>query len=266
MPVRRSPVRMVAEQVYERLPATRRAIHLVNDLVNPPWFSGWGMTTHHAAPWEDRHDWAHFRQALQHVQEDFEHGLYEDTGITGATVDVLRWRHWMVSCSVRYASRFAEEELTLVECGVGDGLTAYFAGVEAEHEGAKWTLPCYDAWAEVKVDGGTKDYSATSLQRTQHNLRRFGDRVRYRQGYLPETLDGSAPQKVDYLSIDLNAAQPTIDVLDFFLPRLTSRAVVLFDDYGHIGYEATKEAVDAYVAGRPGVLMKSPTGQALWYV
>ncbi len=264
--MRRTPIRVVAEKVYERLPATRKAMHLVNDLVHPPWFSGWGMTTHHAAPWEDEHDWAHFREALRHVREDFEHGLHRDTGITGATVDVLRWRHWVVSCSVRYASRFNEGELALVECGVGDGLTAYFAAVEAEHERADYTLSCYDAWAEVTVDGGLKDYAATSLQRTQRNLHRFGEHVRYHPGYLPETLGASAPQKVDYLSIDLNAAQPTIDVLDFFLPRLTSRAVVVFDDYGHVGYDATKDAVDAYVAGRPGVLMKVPTGQALWYV
>lgn len=239
---------------------------MLNNVLHPPNFSGWGMTTQHTSPWEDAYDWAHFRDALEVVREQFEHGLVDDTGVSSATVDTLAWRHWFVSFSVRYACQFTtRDDTTLVECGVGDGLTALFACTEASRCGKGYTLHCYDVWGRVKVDDGVRDYSALSLERTRRNLARFDDHVRYHVGLIPDSFDADAPSVVNYLSIDLNAAAPTLATLDFFLPRLAPRAVVLFDDYGYKGYESTKTAVDEYFSHHPGLLLKLPTGQAAWF-
>jgi hypothetical protein len=40
---------------------------------------------------------------------------------------------------------------------------------------------------------------------------------------------------------------------------------VLFDDYGWSGYQDTKVAVDAFFAGKRGVLLPMPTGQAIFF-
>lgn len=226
-----------------------------------PSFSGWSMITHHALPWDDQ-EWAHFPRAVDHVQTVFEHGLKKDTGITSRNVHTLNWRHWVVAFSVRHAATFNEEPLTLVECGVGDGLTAFFAANEAEHLGRQYQLHCYDIWGEVDTDRAASEYGQLSLERTRRNL--AGRDVTYHPGAIPSTLDESAPTEVAYLSIDLNTAKPTVDALEFFLPRLTDRAVVLFDDYGHRGYEDTLRAVDRFFVGRRGSLLKMPTGQAIW--
>ncbi|MBA3819199.1 MAG: class I SAM-dependent methyltransferase [Deltaproteobacteria bacterium] len=260
-----SLLRDLAQRLYEHVPSSRAALHVLNNAMHPPTFSGWGMTTQHALPWDDAHDWGHFRQALQHVESEFEHGLRRDTGITAGTVGILGWRHWIVSCTVRYACYKTQGHVSLVECGVGDGLTAYFAANEAEHQRVAYSLDCYDTWEEVRVDDQERNYAALSLPRTQRNLSRFGDRVRYHQGLVPETLRAAAPELVNYLSIDLNAAEPTIAALDHFLPRMPARGAILFDDYGFVGYEATRRAVDDFLAEKPGVLQKLPTGQAVFY-
>lgn len=255
-------VRAILEWVYEHVPLLRPLMTRVNRAVMTPAFVGWGMLNFHALPWEDS-QWDHFRDAADHVRENFEHGLEEDTGVTPENVDTLRWRHWIVAFCVNYASRFASPELTMVECGVGDGLTAFFAGTEAEHAAADYELHCYDIWGAVDTDVKATSYGDLSLERTQRNLRDL--RVTYHPGAIPSTLDDTAPDKVNYLSIDVNSAVTTLAALEFFVPRLAPRGLILFDDYGHRAYDETRFAIDDFFAGRAGALLKLPTGQAIWF-
>jgi hypothetical protein len=221
------------------------------------------MATHHALPWEDDSEWAHFDAAAEQVRDTFEHGVQADTGVSSATVDGLRWRHWLVAFCVRHAAEFSSEPLSLVECGVGDGLSAYFACNEADHLRREYRFHAYDAWAEVATNHGVDSYRRLAVDRTRRNLKRF--EVEYHVGYLPETFDQSAPGSVHYLSIDLNAVEPTRAALEFFVPRLAPRAVVLFDDYGHARFEDQRRFIDEYCSLRPGALLKQPTGQAIWF-
>jgi O-methyltransferase len=257
-----SKVRAALERVYEGVPVVRPAMTAVNSTLHPPSFIGWGMSNYHALPWEDDPAWAHFNLAAEHVRERFEHGLKKDTAVTPANVDGLRWRHWVVAFCVRYACQFTAEPATLVECGVGDGLTAYFACNEAQHLGHTFTMDLYDAWAEGVNDVSAAGYGGLAQERTERNLRGFP--VTFHPGRIPGTLTDDAPTSVNYLSIDLNAATPTVDALEFFVPRLAPRAAVLFDDYGHRGYADTMKAVDKFFADKPGMLLKMPTGQAIW--
>jgi hypothetical protein len=235
----------------------------INYAVQRHSFTGWGMSTRHALPWADDPDWAHFRDAADHVREKFEHGLSGDTGVVPSTVDQLLWRHWIVAFAARHACIFADGPVTMVECGVGDGLTSYFACNEAEHLGRAYQLHAYDTWSRVETDRPEQSYADLEFERTQRNLGGFP--VIYHPGLIPDSLRDRPPDMVHYLSIDLNAAAPTVDALEFFAPRLARRPVILFDDYGHVGYEDTRKAVDAYFAGKPGSLMKVPTGQAIWF-
>ena len=147
-----SKFRATLEYVYENVPAMRPAMTAVNRAVKTPTFTGWGMSNHHALPWDDEQDWAHFREAADHVRDSFEHGLKKDTAVTPGNVDTLRWRHWVAAFSARYACSFTSGPVTLVECGVGDGLTAYFACNEAAHLGREYTMHCYDVWLPGRLD------------------------------------------------------------------------------------------------------------------
>ena len=102
---------------------------------------------------------------------------------------------------------------------------------------------------------------------TKKNLSEFGDNVIYHQGYIPSVCQNppNSPKSIVYLHIDLNSAMPTKDVLEFFYPRLVSGGVILFDDYGGIGYEDTRRVIDEYLSDKAGIIIKLPTGQAIYF-
>ena len=72
----------------------------------------------------------------------------------GATVEfvrVLSWRHFIVTWSVLWSARWNRgKELSLVECGVCDGMTDYFAMLALE--GAQFRFGLYDALAEMRTE------------------------------------------------------------------------------------------------------------------
>ena len=73
------------------------------------------------------------------------------------------------------------------------------------------------------------------------------------------------PDTIFYLHIDLNSAKPTEHALEFFYPRLVVGGVILFDDYGWDAYEDTKNTIENFFKDKPGLLMKIPTGQAIYF-
>ncbi len=73
------------------------------------------------------------------------------------------------------------------------------------------------------------------------------------------------PNTLNVKSNDLNSAKPTESALDFFYPRLVPGGVILFDDYGWDAYEDTKNAIENFFTNKPGILMKLPTGQAIYF-
>src|SRR5574337_435981 len=128
----------------------------------------------------------------------------------------------------------------------------------------------YDAWIEMRKKGLRESelshvgrYAELSIDKTKRNLAEFQNSTVYHQGYIPESFTKSpeSPAQIVYLHIDLNSAEPTLNTLDFFFPRLVRGGVILFDDYAWEGYEDTKDTVDAYFNDNPGIMMKLPTGQ-----
>jgi hypothetical protein len=96
------------------------------------------------------------------------------------------------------------------------------------------------------------------------NLNNFPFDSVYIKGYVPEILNNiEVPETLDWLHIDLNASQPTVASLDFFWDRMRSGGIALLDDYGFIGYEETRKAVDQWVNKRNVFLLAMPTGQAI---
>ncbi len=117
-------------------------------------FKGWRMATHHAVPWEDSIENKIFLQAHSFIKNKFE--LTKALGITRDYLDELLWRHWVISYAIRYVIEFTENKnLNLVECGVGDGLTVYFALnelKEAQNLGSifNFIMHLYDSWQAMR--------------------------------------------------------------------------------------------------------------------
>lgn len=233
--------------------------------------------THAEPPWNDRHcpDLATFNKAREEIKKEFDFG--SDLNITVDTVDGLLWRHYIVSLAVRYALQFGdEEEFNMVETGVADGLTAFFSlkMVKEKRVDRSFFMHLYDSWGAMRKTELLEseyvhigNYSRLSIDRAQKNLSEFQDHLIYHPGYIPESLGGPVPPptSVHYLHIDLNATIPSKHVLDLFWPILHKGGVILFDDYGWAGYEETRNMVDQFFSGKVGILMKLPTGQAIYF-
>jgi hypothetical protein len=169
-----------------------------------------------------------------------------------------------------------QQQINIVEAGVCDGLTAFFALSAIQQQVAEMSYLqafLYDAWDQMTPELLTEveakqagDYSYLQISRTRLNLRMFSDSTNYLQGRIPEVLsDHPGPTELSWLHIDLNSSMPTLKTLEHFEPKLLPGGVVLFDDYGWDGHEETKMVADEYCRHSNGQLFPLPTGQAIFF-
>lgn len=243
-----------------------------------PRFSGWGMTSNHELPWNDNYQGEIFRKAKQDLikQMTFDKKQF---GYYYSHPEELLWRHWNISYAINWVVKFVKTtEYNFVECGVGQGFTAFFALREAVGNAkisSNFSMHLYDSWKIMRdqdMPKGMKDYWASSYDKlditiTRQNLNEFKNNLIFHNGYIPESLfeEPKAPDTIVYLHIDLNSHKPTLEALKFFYPRAVHGAIMIFDDYGHAGFEETKMVIDEFFHDKPGLLQKLPTGQAIYY-
>ena len=229
-------------------------------------FDGWGMTTEHEIAWKDDLE---FKKTNQIIKQTFTHEGVNN--LSDIDIDILLWRHWNVVFSIRYVVKFTKpRNFNFVECGVASGLSAYFALNELKNTNCTFHL--YDSWGIMKSEylfdiekEHVGDYEYQNIQNTKKNLKLYSDKIKYHVGYIPETLDDSAPNEISYLHIDVNSAKTTIDILEFFYSRLVGGGVILFDDYAWTSYDETRKLTDKFLNDKDGVMFISPTGQAIFY-
>ena len=212
-----------------------------------PDFSGWGMTTHTYTPWANGRANSLGRDFLEansvlvkKVQAgEFRLSQFDSVQDKKRLLDGLRWRHYIVFWTARWAATVpASSAPNFVECGVCDGLTAYFA-LRAIPDRRDFKIFLYDAWegmkseyllqAEQRLAGS---YSHLSLEQTQRNL---------------------------------NSAIPTLAALEFFFEKMPPGGVILFDDYGWHGYAETRAVIDKFFAQKTGLHLPLPTGQSIYF-
>jgi O-methyltransferase len=238
-----------------------------------PSFRGWGMTTEAVLPWDDEFQGEIFRKAHEDAKKSFNFNK-DITGTTSKTLDGLMWRHWVVSYCINHVFKFTKSDFyNFVECGVGEGFTAFFALKEIKSTSKKSKMYLYDSWGVMKSEDLLPSeshyegrYKNLELDKTKDNLLEFQDMVVFNQGYIPSSFNtNESPDSIVYLSIDLNSAKPTLSSLEYFFPKLLPGGIILFDDYGQIGYSDTRKTIDEFFHDKPGILMKLPTSQAIFY-
>lgn len=83
------------------------------------------------------------------------------------------------------------------------------------------------------------------------------------RGTIPEVLAQVLPDRVAFLSVDLNTAEPSVRAIEHFWPLMTPGAIVVLDDYNFEFFADQRAAFDD-VAARMGVpILSLPTGQGL---
>lgn len=260
--------------IYYKFPVLRPYIIFIKEtLFFRPTFSGGAIKTQATLPWDDKYQSHIFRKAKADIQKSFE--SYKDKH--GVDINISLWRNWIVSYSTRHAINFAENsEFNFVECGVGDGISAFFTlrEISGQKNYHKFSMHLYDSWKVMRQEellstelSKIGKYDKLDIEITKRNLSEFQDHIIYHQDYIPESFNTlpKPPNSIVYLHIDLNSAKPTLATLKLFYPRLVKGGVILFDDYGWREYEDTKKVIDEFFSDKPGILLKFPTAQALYY-
>ena len=268
----------LGQEIYSKHPALRPFLTFIKkNFFNKPKFSGWGMTSIHEPPWLNDNEGKKFLEIHNYIKDNFAFNK-KIQGTTKDVMDDLLWRHWIVSYAVKHATKFAKtENYNLVECGVEWGYTAFFALKTLTNNDKKmnsFSMHLYDAWQDMREDELLESeywhvnlYKNLDIESTKKNLIEFKENLIFHQGYIPDSLmkKPDPPDTIFYLHIDLNSAKPTESALEFFYPRLVAGGVILFDDYGWDAYEDTKNTIENFFEDKPGLLMKIPTGQAIYF-
>lgn len=87
--------------------------------------------------------------------------------------------------------------------------------------------------------------------------------VRIVRGIVPDVLPEVVPDRVAFLSIDLNTPEPSAAALEHFWPRLSRGAAVVLDDYAFAWFAEQRQALDAAAARLGAPILALPTGQGL---
>ena len=248
-------------------------------------FSGWGMytDTFTTPPWASLIEGVEvdsaigFKQANESLRllldnQNFMLSQFAHLPLQSSALEVLAWRHYIVYWSTLSAAKATQgSHKNLVEAGTCDGLTAYFAMKAVEDLGFDYRCYMYDAWEAMKADDLLESeksksgmYGYLELETTVKNLKDFSGSTLFNKGYIPEIFSVSDnPDKIVWLHIDLNAAAPTRESLEYFYDNILSGGIILFDDYGSHDHLETKRVVDSFFQAKRVNLLQLPTGQAV---
>jgi O-methyltransferase len=226
----------------------------LNNYPNFPYFHD-GLATLH------RHDFMRDERFLEAFKE-------ADKFLLGPK---MYWRTYVICWA---ANKGAALEGDFVECGVFKGgfakaVTSYtqfqkldkkyylfdtFNGLSKSHSSDK------EKEREFQFHRYEEDY----FEEAKSNFSAYKNVILVR-GTVPETL-GSVPiAKVSFLSLDMNSAIPEEHALNYFWDKLSSGAVIVFDDYGFNGYEEQQIAHDKFAASKNLQVLLLPTGQGLLF-
>lgn len=189
-------------------------------------------------------------------------------GLDGSKMD-MRWRYYIV-CWM--ADHIKHLEGDFVECGVYKGgySSAVIDYINFPSTGKKFYLldtfegldPKYATQQEIE-SGLLSTYShyLPVYESVKNTFKDYN--VCLIKGTVPETLPQCNPEKICYLSIDMNMKEPEIAAANYFWDKLTPGAVMILDDYGFAAHIEQKKAFDRFAYEKRVNIFSLPTGQAI---
>jgi hypothetical protein len=184
-----------------------------------------------------------------------------------------RWKLYTVIWAAQRAVRL---DADIVQLGVFEGTEA--AGITDYLDFGHCSIQMFlvDTFTGVPDNVWTADELKSGADQAQWAYKEAGDSsgsVRKRfakypnvhviQGSVPEILNAVGTERVGLLLIDLNCAAPERAALDILWDRIVPGGMVISDDYGHIGYEAQKAAMDSFALERGIQVLPLPTGHGV---
>ena len=180
---------------------------------------------------------------------------------------------WRVHVACWAAARARQLEGSFVECGVNTGILslAVCHGIDFNATGKDFFL--FDTFCGIPEEQMAAQERPQRIHENQEIYEECYDlacrnfacfpRAHLVRGRVPGTLTMVNIEKVCYLSIDMNIAEPEIAAMEYFWDKLVPGATVILDDYGWAGYELQQEEHNHFAASKGVPILLLPTGQGL---
>lgn len=180
---------------------------------------------------------------------------------------------WRVHVACWAAARARRLEGSFVECGVNTGILslAVCHWIDFNATGKDFFL--FDTFCGIPEEQMAAQERQQRIHENQEIYEECYDlvcrnfaafpRAHLVRGMVPGTLRTANIEKVCYLSIDMNIAEPEIAAMEYFWDRLVPGATVILDDYGWAGYELQQKEHDRFAASKGVPILLLPTGQGL---
>ena len=209
------------------------------------------------------------------------HDFMRDPGFVAAHEAGLRAHgsdqkiYWRLYVALYFARRAMDLEGDLVECGVWRGYISRAIMEYVDWENSDKQFYLLDTFHGLEEDLLTENERANTAKIHHLNAHFAGefDRavatfdgirgVHLIRGIVPDTLPCCDAEKVSYLSIDMNCANPEIAAAEYFWDKLVPSAAIVLDDYGFVSYEDQKRAFDKFAEERGVPILALPTGQGI---
>jgi hypothetical protein len=180
---------------------------------------------------------------------------------------------WRVHVACWAAARARHLEGSFVECGVNTGIPslAVCRWIDFNATGKDFYL--FDTFRGIPEEQMAAQERQQRIRENDEIYEECYDLVRRNfapfprghlvRGMVPDTLRTVNIEKVCYLSIDMNIAEPEIAAMEYFWDKLVPGATVILDDYGWAGYELQQKEHDRFAASKRVPILLLPTGQGL---
>ena len=178
--------------------------------------------------------------------------------LTWAARNALKLPGDFVECGVfrGFMSAVVTEVIDFATCDKTFYLYDSFEGLPEKYSTQSERAHTNPVYAEAAEHGA---YSYEAVTKRFHGF----PNVKVLRGVVPDVLRGTAPERIAYLHIDMNAANAEIGALDMLFDRVTPGGYVIFDDFGHVIHSAQYEAETAWMSARGYAILELPTGQGL---
>jgi O-methyltransferase len=182
-----------------------------------------------------------------------------------AETEIERSIIWRTAVLVWAARNGLRREGAFVECGCYRGTSARIICDAVEFNKTDKDYFLYDVFDYP--EGGAPFSKMPGMGPTlfEEVKARFADipRAKIIKGLVPDSVIGTAPDRIAFLHIDMNNVAPEIAALDLLFERMVPGGMIILDDYGYIPYLAQRDAERDWFAKRGYDVLELPTSQGL---
>lgn len=172
------------------------------------------------------------------------------------------WRTYVLSWAAKRAMKLPGD---FAECGCYRGITARILCDYLDFEDSDKSFYLYDLFEhqDAMNHHAMPAHSASLYDEVCARFDHAPD-VHVTQGAVPDSLDIlEPPGDIAFLHIDMNNAAAEVGALERLFDKVVTGAIIVFDDYGWLGYRDQKIGEDAFLADHGLQILELPTGQGI---